>query len=106
MEIGYFFSQRRIASFFCLWTITLLLFRQPALAQGFNQVPDEVEYRALRDLYNSTHGILWTNQTNWLRGASHTSFASWHGVVVVNGDVSRLHLANNNLSGPLPASLD
>lgn len=84
----------------------LLLNRQPAFAQAFNQVPDEVEYQALADLYASTQGPGWIHNTNWLEGHTHIDFANWYGVRVVNGDVFSLRLIQNNLEASLPASLD
>jgi RHS repeat-associated protein len=75
------------------------------IAQGFDQVPDELEYKALEDLYNSTNGPDWRNKTNWLNGSTSKDFADWFGVEVVNGDIYALKLPNNNLNGNLPKAL-
>ncbi|MGV3502984.1 MAG: DUF6443 domain-containing protein [Adhaeribacter sp.] len=85
--------------------LLLLLHWQPVFSQAFNQVPDDLEYQALADLYASTQGQTWTQNTNWLKGHTHADFATWYGVRVVNGDVFSLRLVQNNLDGPLPASL-
>ena len=58
---------------------------------------------ALVDLYNSTSGPNWTNNTNWL---STSPVSSWHGIVVdSNNRVSEIKLYVNNLSGKLPYSI-
>jgi len=56
---------------------------------------------ALVDLYNSTNGSKWVNNTNWLM----TSVDRWYGVTVRFGRVVQLQLFNNNLIGNIPASL-
>ena len=62
------------------------------------------DYYPLVALYSGTDGRSWTNATNW---ASDTPLAEWHGVTVdANGRVKELNLAENNLTGPLPAGLD
>ncbi len=62
------------------------------------------EHNALVDLYNSTNGASWTNNTNWLVAADE---CTWFGVTcnVEETQVIRLGLESNNLSGTLPASL-
>lgn len=60
----------------------------------------EKDRLALIDLYNSTNGAAWTNNTNWLTGPIET----WEGVTVTNCRVTKLVLQNNNLDGPLPTS--
>jgi hypothetical protein len=63
------------------------------------------ERNALIDLYNSTDGANWTNNTNW-RGDAGTE-CSWHGVVcdVAETHVVSLSLDNNNLVGTIPGSI-
>ena len=58
-------------------------------------VPDSIEYQALVDLYSSTDGGNWANNTNWLNGNSIDSIANWHGIKVTNGDVTEITLNNN-----------
>ena len=58
---------------------------------------------ALVALYNATDGTNWHNNTNWL---SDEPLGNWYGVTTdVNGRVSRLQLAENQLSGELPPEL-
>lgn len=54
------------------------------------------EYNALVDLYNSTLGEEWTNNSNWLDTLNH-SVADWYGVTVENGHVTQILLNNNAL---------
>lgn len=87
-----------------LFTLLANPFHQ-AFAQ-FNQVPDSLEYQALVDLYNSTNGENWDNNSNWLSGGTINDMASWYGVTVQNGDVRKISLAVNNLTGELPTSIE
>ncbi len=58
---------------------------------------------ALAALYNATGGMNWTNNTNWLTGAS---LDQWYGVETdANGRVILLYLESNRLSGKIPAEL-
>lgn len=61
----------------------------------------ETDSLALVDLYNSTNGATWKDNTNWLTG----QVTSWSGVTIADGRVTRIELNSNNLSGSLPASL-
>ena len=72
---------------------------------GEGLVADSIEYQALVELYNSTDGVNWTNNTNWLNDSSIDSIATWYGVTVTDGDVTRLNLNFLNLTGHLPSSL-
>ncbi|MBQ4820656.1 immunoglobulin domain-containing protein [Aquimarina sp. MMG016] len=60
------------------------------------------ERQALVDLYNATNGLNWTNNNNW---NTDTPVCSWYGVTVREGKVVKLELANNNVSGTIPASI-
>jgi hypothetical protein len=64
------------------------------------------ERNALIDLYNSTNGAGWTNNTNW-NGAVGTE-CTWYGVFCGGGDtyVYQISLTANQLNGTLPASLN
>ena len=80
---------------------------------NFNQVPDALEYQALKALYESTGGNQWTQRENWpadnwpdAATVTWHDFAVWYGIDVVNGDVSNIKLANNNLQNSLPAELE
>ncbi len=56
---------------------------------------------ALVDLYHSTNGTAWKNNSNWL----NSRVSEWFGVKVTNNRVTGLYLVNNQLNGTLPASL-
>jgi hypothetical protein len=68
---------------------------------GVSEIP-QAECEALVDLYISTNGPHWTNQSGWLQ--TNTP-CNWYGVLCNNGHVIALALANNRLSGPLPPTL-
>ena len=58
---------------------------------------------ALIAIYNATGGNSWLNNDNWL---TTNLVSTWDGVTTdVNGNVIRLNLESNNLSGSLPAEL-
>src|SRR6476620_7004910 len=57
---------------------------------------------ALVDLYNSTDGPHWSNNTNWL---SNSPISTWFGIGVTNERVTRIGLPQNKLNGSLPSSL-
>lgn len=57
---------------------------------------------ALVDLYDSTGGANWVNNTNWLTAAP---VSSWHGITIINNRVRSIRLDYNNITGILPASL-
>jgi Leucine-rich repeat (LRR) protein len=54
------------------------------------------EYNSLVDLYNSTLGEEWTNNTNWLDTTNHT-VDDWYGITVEDGHVTQILLSGNNL---------
>ena len=60
------------------------------------------ERDALVTLYHSTDGPNWTRQDGWL-GAS--SPCDWYGLSCSHGHVVELNLADNQLSGTIPAQL-
>jgi hypothetical protein len=72
---------------------------------GEGLVADTTEMRVLREFYAATGGDRWTTRTHWLQGTTLAEAATWHGVTVSGGDVTRLVSAVNNLQGTLPASL-
>ena len=62
-----------------------------------NQATDRV---VLTALYETTNGTGWTNASNWL---SDAPLADWYGVEVdADGRVTKLHLGENGLEGPIP----
>ena len=56
---------------------------------------------ALVALYNATDGDSWIDNTNWLV----TNVGEWFGVMVESGQITRIDLDNNSLSGTIPADL-
>ncbi len=58
---------------------------------------------ALIDLYNSTDGENWTDNTNWL--SETLPVRDWYGVTVVDGRVTAIDLSENNLVGTLPVTI-
>jgi len=62
----------------------------------------QTECEALVALYESTDGDNWNDNTGWL--ATNTP-CSWFGVTCGDGNVTRLNLSNNQLSGPLPPKI-
>ena len=80
---------------------------QPAQQQqGETEEPEPLELTdrdVLVAFYESTGGASWTNNANWL---SEQPLGRWHGVTTnAEGEVTRLELRINNLSGSLPAAL-
>ncbi|QSE95889.1 T9SS type A sorting domain-containing protein [Fulvivirga lutea] len=61
----------------------------------------ESDSLALVELYNTTNGPDWLDNTNWLVGNVNT----WFGVGVNGGRVTDLFLSNNNLTGSISASI-
>lgn len=61
----------------------------------------QAECMVLEELYNSTVGNNWNNNTNWGIGLAN----SWEGITVTSGKVSSINLGSNNLVGTIPASL-
>ncbi len=57
---------------------------------------------ALVALYDSTNGVAWANQANWLTIAP---LSTWYGVTMQLGRVVQLNLAGNNLTGGIPVQL-
>ena len=76
-----------------------------ATVRGDNCAPeDSAEDRAvLVELYNSTDGANWTDNTNWL---SDEPMREWHGVVTdYEGRVAELFLERNEVTGEIPIEL-
>lgn len=60
------------------------------------------EYDALVDLYISTNGSDWTDQTNWITAADADN---WYGIETTKGRIHKIDLNANNLVGNLPSSI-
>lgn len=74
----------------------------------FNQIPDALEYQALRDFFESTGGENWAHRTGWdypnwkdTSIVSYLDFDNWFGITIVNGDVRNIDLSHNGLNGTL-----
>ena len=69
----------------------------------------EQDWRALRALYTATDGDNWSNNTNWDVTNSSVvtaeNLATWHGIEVAMGRVTRVRLPGNLLTGVLPPEL-
>ena len=98
------FNRARIYLFSC----SILLVALPSLltcktldAQGMQAQIPASEYDALADLYKATSGDSWFDNTGWLDPQAR----GWDGVQVSAGHVTSINLLDNNLSGPIPASL-
>ena len=61
------------------------------------------DYDTLLDLYNSTNGAGWANNTNWLN--PNAPLNQWFGVVSQNNHVTQINLNFNNLTGEIPTSI-
>ena len=63
----------------------------------------ETDRQALEVFFDATGGARWTNSTNWKTDAP---LNEWHGVTTdVGGRVNSLNIAQNKLSGTIPAEL-
>lgn len=83
-----------------LFLITISFFLTPF--KGITQI-NQQDSLALVDLYNSTNGPGWINNTNWLTTAP---VSTWHGVFIVqNNRIKFLNLRANKLVGSIPSSL-
>ena len=69
----------------------------------------EQDWRALRALYIATDGDNWRNNTNWdvtnSSVVTAANLATWHGIEVAMGRVTRVKLPENLLAGVLPPEL-
>ena len=85
-------------------TPTLTPAPTPTLTPAPTPAPSGVSDReALVILYNATGGPQWDNNENWL---SDRPLEEWHGVVTDDqGQVTRLLLLDNDLTGPIPPEL-
>ena len=96
------FSIRIVRTFAVLFIIASM--QQLFLADAQAAIPSQ-EHNALIDLYNSTKGAIWANNTGWL-GSPGTE-CSWYGVTcdASQDHVTMLTLSSNLLSGSIPSSL-
>ena len=72
-------------------------------ADSFYEHQLAIEKEALIELYNSTDGDHWSNNTNW---CSDNPVGLWRGVTTdVNGLVTKLDLSAKGLNGTIPESI-
>jgi hypothetical protein len=92
----------------CIACFTVLIFLYSFACEEtpFKNVSSEYalsDRNALMELFDSTGGDQWKNNSGWGQGAPSNS---WHGIQVNSrGRVTRVDLFNNGLSGPLPESV-
>ena len=68
-----------------------------------NCTDNRPDYYVLEELYNSTNGPNWTNNSNWM---SEMPLTTWYGVETsANGEVTALALWSNNLQGSIPPEI-
>ena len=69
----------------------------------------ESDWEGLKALYVATGGEHWNDNANWdvnlVYPPSNDHLATWYGVTVTAGRVSKLDLSDNGLAGVLPAEL-
>ncbi|SHI02911.1 RHS repeat-associated core domain-containing protein [Chryseolinea serpens] len=93
------------------WLLALLLSISSTAYAQTNSVPDAVEFQVLKNIYDSLAGSGWTIKTNWPAtgswpaAAESSTFGTWYGVTVTDGDISGIALNGNLLTGTLPRSL-
>src|SRR5450631_1312528 len=92
-------SIKKVKSFFtiCLFILTGILSTKTSHAQATN-FQDSL---ALVDIYNSTNGNNWTNNSGWLQGP----VTNWFGVTLTGTRVGGLALGRNNLVGTIPFTI-
>lgn len=88
-----------VLSCFVVLYLTLLSFPVEAVDDA-----NDDQYAFLTDLYKSTSGEMWKNNTNWLvrDDDKGISLCNWYGVSCSGKWVDGLDLSNNALGGPLP----
>jgi RHS repeat-associated protein len=74
-------------------------------------VPDAVEFAALKAIYDNLGGSGWTTKINWPvsgswpSSATSAQFGTWYGVTVANGDITKIILNGNKLTGTIPVEI-
>ncbi|MFK8010440.1 MAG: LamG-like jellyroll fold domain-containing protein [Marinicellaceae bacterium] len=64
---------------------------------------DDIQRNALVELYNSTNGDNWQNNTNWLNG--DPCHDEWEGITCSSNTILEIELRNNNLVGSIPTEI-
>src|SRR6478609_1757631 len=68
---------------------------------AYAQAVNKQDSLALVDLYNSTNGAQWTDNSGWLTGPVTT----WYGITVTGSRITTINLVYNQLSGSIPSSI-
>ena len=94
---------RKAVLYLCLITIP------QASAQQTEGRVTESDWEGLKALYVATGGEYWKSNANWDVNLeyppSNDHLATWYGVTVTEGRVTKLDLSDNGLAGVLPADL-
>jgi Leucine-rich repeat (LRR) protein len=88
--------KKRTLLFLVVIIFLLLGINQNLLSQVLEQ-----DSLALVALYDSTDGVNWTDNTNWLTGP----VSNWFGITVSDGRVTDVVLRSNNLVGTIPVEI-
>jgi Leucine-rich repeat (LRR) protein len=91
-------------------TYTCIIFNSPVFLTLYSNpikihvepTPLQTDSLALVELYNSTFGNIWYNNTNWLTGPVST----WYGITVSGGRVTGIDLSDNSLLDSIPSAIN
>src|SRR6266498_1699589 len=78
-----------------------LMFALYVNAQTANAQVNVQDSLALVDLYNSTNGPNWDNNSGWLTGP----VSKWYGITVTDTRVTKISLVHNKLNGKIASSI-
>src|SRR3982750_1324368 len=81
----------------------LICFLFATVANSFSTVKAQVDVNdslALVDLYNSTNGSGWYNNTNWL---TINPVSTWYGITVTDSRVTSIQISG--MKGTIPSSI-
>ena len=84
-------------------TLCILLFAVSFSIAQIAEIPQS-EYKSLKELYDNSQGVFWTNSTNWLDTTYH-KVSDWYGITVENGHVTKIELPENNLQESIFSAL-
>lgn len=72
------------------------------LLSGAAADANQDQYDFLTELYQSTSGEMWTNNTNWLVRNDNITLCNWYGITCSGKWVEKVDLSHNGLGGTLP----
>lgn len=93
----YYWKVRTNASMVFGWS-EVRSFTVKSVCSAVTEIPQE-ECESLLELYDSTNGENWTNNTGW---NETNEPCSWYGVSCNNGSITALNLQNNRLTNVIP----